>query len=126
MAKTQSAVCIQERLDESRDSLHASVPLCPSPIMAKSQEPGGEETERWSPLSRVDYMEFDAVSDVISEMKCGLVIRSIDYGIRHFLLPHSKMKIERETQIPHDVTYIWNLKYNTNEYIYDTETDSQI
>ena len=98
MAKTQSAVCIQERPEESRDSLHASVPLCPSPIMAKSQEPGGEETERWFPLSRVDYMEFDAVSDVISEMKCGLVIRSVDYGIRHFLLPHSKMKIVRKRE----------------------------
>ena len=37
-------------------------------------------------------MEFDAVSAVISEMTCGLVIRSIDYDIRHLLLPHSKMK----------------------------------
>ena len=25
----------------------------------------------------------------------------------------------------HDVTYIWNLKYDTNELIYETETDSQ-
>ena len=105
--------------------MHASVPLCPSLIVAKSQEPGGEEAERWSPLIQVDYMEFVAVSDVISEMKCGLVIRSTDYGIRHFLLPHSKMKIERERQILRDITYMWNLKYNTNEYICETETDSQ-
>ena len=25
----------------------------------------------------------------------------------------------------HDITYIWNLKYDTNEFIYETETDSQ-
>ena len=24
---------------------------------------------------------------------------------------------ERERQIPHDTTYVWNLKYNTNEVI---------
>ena len=70
-------------------------------------------------------MEFDAVSAVISEMTCGLVIRSIDYDIRHLLLPHSKMKTVRERQIPHDGTHMWNLKYDTNEYIYGTETDSQ-
>ena len=28
---------------------------------------------------------------------------------------------ERETQIPHDITYTRNLKYNTNEHIYETE-----
>ena len=26
----------------------------------------------------------------------------------------------------YDITYMWNLKYNTNEPIYKTETDSQI
>jgi len=25
----------------------------------------------------------------------------------------------------YDITYVWNLKNNTNEYIYKTETDSQ-
>ena len=34
-------------------------------------------------------------------------------------------KSETERQIPHDITYIWNLKYDTNELIYETETDSQ-
>ena len=33
---------------------------------------------------------------------------------------------ERERQIPYDITYIGNLKYDTNELIYKTETDSQI
>ena len=30
----------------------------------------------------------------------------------------------RKTQIPY-ITYRWNLKYDTNEHIYETETDSQ-
>ena len=36
-----------------------------------------------------------------------------------------RMKSERERQIPYDITYMWNLKYDTNEPIYKTETDSQ-
>ena len=40
---------------------------------------------------------------------------------------HTKWsKSERERQIPYDITYMWNLKYDTNELIYETETDSQI
>ena len=35
-------------------------------------------------------------------------------------------KSERERQIPYDITYMWNLKYDTNELIYKIETDSQI
>ena len=39
---------------------------------------------------------------------------------------HTKWnKSERERQIPYDITYIWNLKYDINELIYETETDSQ-
>ena len=29
-------------------------------------------------------------------------------------------------QIPRDVTYMWNLKYDTNELIYKTKTDPLI
>ena len=32
---------------------------------------------------------------------------------------------KRQRQIPYDTTYMWNLKYGTNEPIYKTETDSQ-
>ena len=32
---------------------------------------------------------------------------------------------EGESQIPYDITYMWNLKYDINELIYETETDSQ-
>ena len=38
---------------------------------------------------------------------------------------HAKQsKSEREREIPYDITYMWNLKYKANDYIY--ETDSQI
>ena len=39
---------------------------------------------------------------------------------------HTKWsKSDRQRQIPYDITYMWNLKYDTNELIYKTETDSQ-
>ena len=39
---------------------------------------------------------------------------------------HTKLsKSERERQIPYDITYMWNIKYDTNELIYETETDSR-
>ena len=34
-------------------------------------------------------------------------------------------KSERERRMAYVVTYMWNLKYGTNELIYKTETDSQ-
>ena len=33
---------------------------------------------------------------------------------------------QKERQWPYDITYMWNLKYDTNEHIYETKTDSQI
>ena len=32
---------------------------------------------------------------------------------------------KKKRQIPCDITYMWNLKCDTNELIYETETDSQ-
>ena len=37
-----------------------------------------------------------------------------------------RSKSEREGQIPYDITYMWNLKYDTQDHIYETKTDSQI
>ena len=34
-------------------------------------------------------------------------------------------KSERERQIPYDITFMWNLKYDANDLIYKTETDLQ-
>ena len=42
-------------------------------------------------------------------------------SIREWLLSHKK---EQEHVISY-VTYLWNLKYDTNGLIYETETDSQ-
>ena len=36
---------------------------------------------------------------------------------------HTKSEIER--LISYDITYMWNLKYDTEECIYETQTDSQ-
>ena len=33
-------------------------------------------------------------------------------------------KSERERQIPYNITYMWNLKCDTGEPIYETETES--
>ena len=37
----------------------------------------------------------------------------------------SEVKSDRERQIPYDITYMWNLKYDKSEPTYRTETDSQ-
>ena len=37
---------------------------------------------------------------------------------------HTK-RSQKEKEIPRDITYMWNLKYGTNETICKTETDSQ-
>ena len=36
-----------------------------------------------------------------------------------------QVKSERERQIPYGITYVWNLKYDTNEFIYETKKGSQ-
>ena len=39
---------------------------------------------------------------------------------------HTKWsKSDRIRQIPYGITYMWNLKKNTNEFIYKIETDLQ-
>ena len=39
---------------------------------------------------------------------------------------HTKWsKSGRERQISYDIAYMWNLKYDTNEPIYETEAESQ-
>ena len=39
---------------------------------------------------------------------------------------HTKWsKSEGGRQVPYEITCMWNLKYDTNELIYETETDSQ-
>ena len=35
---------------------------------------------------------------------------------------HTSEVSQRERQIPYDITYIWNLKFGTNEPIYKTDS----
>ena len=55
-------------------------------------------------------------------------IHTIKYysAIKKRIMPFAAtwMKLEILILIPYDVTYMWNLKYGTNELIYKTETDS--
>ena len=37
----------------------------------------------------------------------------------------SEVSQKGKDQISYDITHMWNLKYDTNELIYKTETDSQ-
>ena len=37
----------------------------------------------------------------------------------------NEVNSEGERPKPYDITYVWNLKYDTNESIYETETESQ-
>ena len=37
----------------------------------------------------------------------------------------SEVKSERERQVPSDITYMWNLKYGTDEPIFEREADSR-
>ena len=39
---------------------------------------------------------------------------------------HTKWRKSERGQIPDFITYMWNLKYGTNEPIYKIETDSHI
>ena len=40
---------------------------------------------------------------------------------------HTKWdKSKRERQIPYSITYMWNLKYDTYQLIYEIETESQM
>ena len=34
------------------------------------------------------------------------------------------LSVVRERQIPYDITYMWNLKYDTNGPIYETEIEA--
>ena len=43
-----------------------------------------------------------------------------------FFISSYTLKAFLSRQIPYDITYMWSLKYDTNELIYKTETDTDI
>ena len=44
-------------------------------------------------------------------------------GLRDYILREVCQTEKR--QVPYDITYMWNLKYDTNELIYKIEIESQ-
>ena len=44
---------------------------------------------------------------------------------QEIIIPSEINQTEKDISIPYDKTYTWNLKHETNEFIYKTETDSQ-
>ena len=54
----------------------------------------------------------------MKEVKFG-EIKTVLFAARDYLTKWSKS--ERERQI-YDITYMWNLKYDTNEPVYETES----
>ena len=36
------------------------------------------------------------------------------------------MKSEREKQIPYDITYMWNLKYDTSQHVYKKKNKNRL
>ena len=38
----------------------------------------------------------------------------------------NEVKSERERQMPYDIIYMWKLKYDTNEPIYETDTENRL
>ena len=60
---------------------------------------------------------------LLSHKKWNIAICSNTDGPRNYATKWSKS--ERERQISYDITYTGNLKYDTNELIYETETDAQ-
>ena len=62
---------------------------------------------------------YSAIKKEWNNVICSNTDETRDYHIKW-------SKSEGERLIPYDITYMWNLKYDINELITQTETDSQI
>ena len=79
------------------------------------------------PKKKKDVVHIDN-GIVLSHKKDGNnAIYSKMNGLRYDHAKRSKSERGRQIpyQIPYDITYLWNVKYDTNEFMYKTETDSQ-
>ena len=84
------------------------------------KQPKCPSTDEWiKKMWYVYTMEYySAIKKEQSNAICSNMDASRDY--------HTKLsKSERERQVPYDITYRWNLKYDTSEPTYEAETDSQ-
>ena len=65
----------------------------------------------WSTLLTVEY--YSAIKKEWNNAICSNMDGPRDYGTKW-------NKSNRERQISYDITYMWSLKYDTNELIYKT------
>ena len=63
-------------------------------------------------------MEYYAAIKIMDDAICSNTDAARDYHMKW-------SESDRKRQISYDITYMWNLKYGTNELIYKTEADSQ-
>ena len=76
-------------------------------------------TEEW--LKMIWYIY---TIEYYSTIKNDKIIPSVVTWMKLEILTLNEVS-QRERQIPYDSTYMWNPKYNTNELIHKTKTDSQ-
>ena len=74
-------------------------------------------TDKWIKKTWCTY-----TTEYYSVMKSNEIMPS---AATQMALEMIRLSEVRQKQISYDITYIWNLKYNTNELIYKIETDSQ-
>ena len=67
-------------------------------------------------MRSIDTTEYDSAIKKNKIMPCAATWMDLEI----LILSQS----DRERQIPGDIPYTWNLKYDTNEPIYKTDTDS--
>ena len=84
------------------------------------KHPKCSSTEEW--IKKMWYIYKMEYYSAIKEEQNNAICSNMD-GPRDYHTEQSKS--DRERQIPYDITYMWNLKYGTNEPTYKTETDSQ-
>ena len=77
--------------------------------------------EKWKSSCKDDMIKWK-IWKILSHQKQWIhaICSNMD-GPRDYQTKQSKL--ERERQIPYDITYMWNLKFNINQHIYKTETD---
>ena len=59
---------------------------------------------------------YSAIKKERNNAICSNMARTRDY--------HTKRGMSESERQIYDITHMWNLKYDTNEFIYGTETDS--
>ena len=85
----------------------------------KWKQPKCPSIDEWIKMLCISTMEYHSAK---KKEQNNAICSNIDANRDHHTM---WSKPEREGQIPCDITYMWNLQHNTNEYISETEADSQ-